>query len=219
MTVRRRGSPPGDTGGFLCPLGVRGGHQTASKPMSTDTSTQADDEHRDATNLDSSSPDFPALTVTAEGVAERRQQVGTPTLSCVESTPVKLSFSVTLASQSEWNDPVDPTFRMHYPTVEDGKFVDRLLEELDSSAVYERQSSGTHSAPQWEFAIEGTGTEWKQLMWGFIVSSDREAADRACQIVSYLEQLLASGLANAGAALAALDFINTYNLDHSTDTF
>jgi len=133
--------------------------------------------------------------------------------------PVQLSFTITLASQSEWNKLVDPTFRTHYPTVEDGKFVDRLLAELDSSAVYERQSSGTSKAPQWDLAIEGTATEWKQLMWAFIVSSDRDAADRAYQAVSYLQQLLASGLANAGAALAALDFIDTYNLDHSTDTF
>jgi len=187
--------------------------------MSTDASTQADGEHRDATDSESSSPDFPALTVTAEGVAERHQQVGTPTLSCVEIMPVQLSFTITLASQSQWKELVDPTFRTHYPTVERGAFVDRLLAELDSSAVYERQSSGTSKAPQWDLAIEGTATEWKQLMWAFIVSSDRDAADRAYQAVSYLEQLLACGLANAGAALAALDFIDTYNLDHSTETF
>jgi hypothetical protein len=187
--------------------------------MSTSASTQADGEHRDATDSESSSLDFPALTITAEGVAERRQQVGTCTVSCVETTPVQLAFSVTLPSQSHWKDLVDPTFRTHYTTVERGAFVDRLLEELDSGAVYERQSSGTTNAPQWDLTIEGSATEWKRLMWAFIVREERDDEDRAYQAVSYLEQLLASGLANAGAALAALALIDEYDVDRSTDSF
>jgi len=187
--------------------------------MSTETSTQAGEEQQDTTDSESSSHHFPALTITAEGVAERTQEVGTHQLPCVETMPVQLSFSVMLSSQGQWRDLVDPTFRTHYPTVEHGAFVDRLLEELDSGAVYERQSNGTAKAPQWELTIEGSATEWKRLMWKFIVSSDREAEDRAYQAVSYLEQLLASGLANAGAALAALDFIDEYDIDHSTVSF
>jgi len=186
--------------------------------MSTDVSSSVDGEHRDATESESSSSDFPALTVTAEGVAQRRKQVGS-SVSCIESTLVQLSFTTTLSSQSEWTDLVDPTFQTHYPTVERGAFVDRLLGELDSDAVYERQSSGTAKAPQWDIAIEGTAPEWKQLMLAFIVSSDRAAADRASRAVSYFDQLLSSGLANAGAALAALDLIAEYDVDHATESF
>jgi len=187
--------------------------------MSTETSSPDDSEHRDATDSEPSSQHFPALTITAEGVAKRSQQVGTHQLPCVETMPVQLSFSVLLSSQSQWTDLVDPTFRTHYPTVERGAFVDRLLEELDSGTVYERQSSGTAKAPQWELAIEGSATEWKRLMWDFIVREERDDEDRAYQAVSYLQQLLASDLANAGAALAALDFIDEYDADHSTDSF
>jgi len=68
--------------------------------MSTETSP-ADGEHRDETESEQSSPGFPTLTVTAEGVAERRQQVGT-SMSCIETTPVQLSFTTTLGSESEW---------------------------------------------------------------------------------------------------------------------
>jgi len=186
--------------------------------MSTDASSSVDGEHRDATESESPSPDFPALTVTAEGVAQRREQVGS-SVSCVESTLVQLSFTTTLSSQSEWTDLVNPTFRTHYPTIERGAFVDRVLAELDSDAVYKRQSSGTAKAPQWDIAIEGSAAEWKRLMWEFIVREERDDEDRAYQAVSYLEQLLVSGLANAGAALAALDFIDEYDIDRSTDSF
>jgi hypothetical protein len=56
-------------------------------------------------------------------------------------------------------------------------------------------------------------------MWEFIVREERDDEDRAYQAVSYLEQLLASGLANAGAALAALALIDEYDVDCSTDSF
>jgi len=187
--------------------------------MSTETSIQADAEHRDKTDSESSRQHFPALTITAEGVAERTQEVGTHQLPCLETMPVQLSVSVMLSSQSQWKDLVDPTFRTHYPTVERGAFVDRLLEELDSGAMYERQSSGTAKAPQWELTIEGTATEWQRLMMDFIVREERDDEDRAYQAVSYLEQLLASGLANAGAALAALALIDEHDVDRSTDSF
>ena len=185
--------------------------------MSTDAST-ACDEHRDTTDSGQSSPNFPDLTITAAGVAKRCQQVGT-SMCCVETTPVRLSFTVSIGTQSEWDSLVDPTFRPHSPTVEDGTFVDRLLDELDSAAVYERQSSQPTRAPKWDLGIEATATEWKRLMMAFVVRADRDEADRAYQAVSNLQQLLASGFANAGAALAALDLVDEYDLDHTTESF
>ncbi|MBX0288450.1 hypothetical protein EGH22_19135 [Halomicroarcula sp. F28] len=185
--------------------------------MSTETSP-ADGEHREATKSESTSPDFPTLTVTAEGVAERRQQVGT-SMSCIETTPVQLSFTTTLGSESEWEGLVNPTFRTHYPTIERGAFVDRLLGDLDSAAVYERQSSCPTEAPKWDLAIEAPAPEWKRLMMAFLVRDDRDDEDRAYQAVSNLQQLLTSRFANAGVALAALDLVDEYDLDHSTETF
>jgi len=185
--------------------------------MSTEISP-ADGEHREATKSESTSTDFPTLTVRAEGVAERRQQVGT-SMSCIETTPVQLSFTTTLASESEWEGLVDPTFRTHYPTIERGAFVDRLLGDLDSSTVYERQSSCPTDAPKWDLAIEAPAPEWKRLMMVFLVRDDRNDEDRAYQAVLNLQQLLASGFANAGAALAALDLVDEYDLDHTTESF
>jgi len=185
--------------------------------MSTETSP-ADGEHRDETESEQSSPGFPTLTVTAEGVAERRQQVGT-SMSCIETTPVQLSFTTTLGSESEWEELVNPTFRTHYPTIERGAFVDRLLADLDSAAVYERESSCPTDAPKWDLGIEAPAPEWKRLMMGFLVRKDRDDEDRAYQAASNLQQLLASGFANAGAALAALDLVDEYDLDHPTESF
>lgn len=185
--------------------------------MSTDTASK-DSKHRDTTKSDVATPDFPVLTVPAEGVAERRRQVGIPNFSCVETTPVQLDFNITLASQDTWDDLVNPTFRLHYRTIKRGCFVDCLLEALNA-VVYERQSSRPTDAPKWDLTIEATAPEWRRLMMEHIVSDTRTSEKRANQAVPNLRQLLNSGLANVGAALAALDLIREYNLDTSADTF
>lgn len=184
--------------------------------MSTDVPT-TDGEHRAKT--DSASTELPAVTIAAEGVAKRRQQVGTDLLSCIETTPVQLAFTVTLDSQSQWNNLVNPTFGANYRTIKRGNFVDRLLEKLDRGAVYERQSSGTTNAPKWDLTIEATAPEWKRRMMEHIVSNNRAGGNQAYQAVSNLRQLLSSEFATAGAALAALDLVEEYDLDTPTDAF
>jgi hypothetical protein len=165
----------------------------------------------------SSEAQFPDLTVHAEGTADRLWRINeTSKADCLETVGVKLAVEYDIDSSDEWRSLIDPDYVKHGQTVEKGTIIDDLLDRLEGH--YRRQSSSRFQASDWNLTVTGSATAWRRLFMEFsqMRGSDSDRADKAAL---RLKQLLAADLADTGAALAALELINQYDLDTSTDTF
>ena len=167
--------------------------------------------------LPNESQSFPELTVQAEGTADRLRRVNeTGKADCLETIEVELAVEYDIDSYDEWRNLVDPEYIKHGRTVEKGTIIDDLLDRLEGH--YRRQSSSRYEAPDWNLTVTGSATAWRRLLMEFsqMRGSDSDRADKG---TLRLKRLLAADLVDTGAALAALELINQYDLDRSTDTF
>ena len=166
---------------------------------------------------DSSETQFPDLTVHGEGTADRLRRVNeTAKADCLETVEVEIAVEYDIDSYNEWRNLIDPDYVKHGQTVEKGTIIDDLLDRIEGH--YRRQSSARFQAPDWHLRVTGSATAWRRLFMEFaqMRGSDTDRADKA---VLRLKQLLSADLADTGAALAALELVNQYDLDISTDTF
>ncbi|WP_324761147.1 hypothetical protein [Haloarcula montana] len=160
---------------------------------------------------------FPSLTVDAHGTAERFRQVcDSEHTEALETQEVQLSLSHEIQSYGEWTDLISADFNPHRPTVRKGNIVDRLFDQL--SEHYERPSSTPDDPPCWTVSVSGSATAWRRFFMEY-VQTGAEEHEHAYQGVAHLSQLLSTDIAGDGAALAALDLINEYDLDHSREQF
>jgi len=165
----------------------------------------------------SSEAQFPDLTVRAEGPADRLRRVNEPgKADCLETVEVELAAEYDIDSYDEWRNLVDPDYAIHGQTVEKGTIIDDLLDRLEGH--YRRQSSSRYEAPDWNLTVTGSATAWRRLFMEFTQMRGSDS-DRAHKGTLRLKRLLAAGVVDTGAALAALELINQYDLDRSTDTF
>jgi len=163
------------------------------------------------------SQSFPELTVQAEGTADRLRRVNeTGKADCLETIEVELAVEHDIDSSDEWRNLVDPEYIKHGRTVEKGTVIDDLLDGLEGH--YRRQSSSSYEAPDWNLTVTGSATAWRRL---FIECTQLRGSDsdRADKAAIRLKQLLATDLADTGAALAALELIDQHDLDRSPDPF
>ena len=177
----------------------------------------ADEQDTDKATSTAGDDAFPSLTVEAHGVAERFRRVGDwEHTDALETLDVRLSLSHEIQSQGEWNDLISPDFDPHRPTVWKGDIVDRLFDQL--SEHYERPSSTSDDPPHWTISVSGSAAAWRRFFMEY-VQTGAEEHEHAYHAVAHLSQLLGADIAGDGAALAALDLINEYDLDHSRDQF
>ncbi|EMA25643.1 hypothetical protein [Haloarcula argentinensis] len=165
----------------------------------------------------SESQSFPELTVQAEGTADRLRRVNeTGKADCLETVEVELAVEYDIESSDEWRSLIDPDYMQHGQTVEKSTVIDDLLDRL--AGHYRRQSSSSYEAPDWNLTVTGSATAWRRLFMEFtqLRGSDSDQADKG---TLRLKQLLATDLADTGAALAALELIEQYDLDRSPDPF
>jgi hypothetical protein len=165
----------------------------------------------------SESQSFPELTVQAEGTADRLRRVNeTAKGDCLETVEVELVVEYDIESYDEWRSLIDPDYVKHGQTVEKGTIIDDLLDRLEGH--YRRQSSSRYEAPDWHLIVTGSATAWRRLFMEFAQLRDSDSK-RAGKAIIRLQQLLATDLADTGAALAGLELINQYDLVRSPNKF
>jgi hypothetical protein len=180
---------------------------------------EPDTDEQDTDKATSTAGDdaFPSLTVDARGVAERFRRVGDwEHTEALEALDIRLSLSHVSQSYGEWTDLIAPEFNPHRPTVRKGDIIDRLFDQL--SEHYERPSASSDDPATWTINISGSAAAWRRFFMES-VQTGAEEHEHAYHAVAHLSQLLGADIAGDGAALAALDLINEYDLDHSREQF